>query len=667
MINTDMKHAFLIMAHNQFSLLKQLVELLMQNERCDLYIHIDKKAVVPQWLTVLGGGKNNLHLCHSIDIRWGDFSQIQTELLLFEEAYKNGPYQYYHILSGVDLPIKPIDDILQFFDVHNGKEFVGIVGPEQQQKVMRYNLLMRHAKRTDENAALWFFYRLLRKCLSLSIEKVLPKRSCDGKSFVLGHNWVSITNEACSFILRNKSYLQKRFKYTRCADEFFVQTLLWNSPFRKQLWNTENFDNGEWVTAQRNRATKARNNNEGAKREIDWNRGNPYVWGQSSEDLETLKNSNQLFARKFDETISAWLIPKIVQMVERNTYKDTTIMYKKLLSIIIPTYNMEKYLRRCLDSLIVKENFKMLEVWVVNDGSKDSSSAIAHEYADKYPTVFNVIDKPNGNYGSCINAALPKCAGKYVKILDSDDYFNTPSFEALLQKLQDHDEDLILTDYIIVNEREEVSSVNTCAPLKPDEKIPVKGFYQNIQMHSVAYKTQNLRKIGYTQTEGISYTDREWVFWPMTSVKTIYYLPFNVYCYFVGREGQTMNNDVYVKNISHEITITMRMIKQWTDYQNEIGDARIYLDRFIANRMVYLIFNDIHLYKGVNQENFIEMDKEIKEKYPLFYSFSSENCFIGSNFKYKIIKHWRKNYNIKLYNPIIATYLILHNVKHLLK
>ena len=88
----------------------------------------------------------------------------------------------------------------------------------------------------------------------------------------------------------------------------------------------------------------------------------------------------------------------------------------KILTIIIPTYNMEKYLRRCLDSLIIdEEGMKQLEVLVFNDGSKDSSSQIAHEYQDKYPDTYRVIDKNNGNYGSCINIGLKEAKGKYVK------------------------------------------------------------------------------------------------------------------------------------------------------------------------------------------------------------------------------------------------------------
>ena len=94
---------------------------------------------------------------------------------------------------------------------------------------------------------------------------------------------------------------------------------------------------------------------------------------------------------------------------------------QKLLTIIVPTYNMQDYLRHCLDSLIVSNEWlDLLEVLVINDGSKDKSSEIGHEFEMLYPNTFVVIDKENGNYGSCINKGLEIATGKYVKVLDSD-------------------------------------------------------------------------------------------------------------------------------------------------------------------------------------------------------------------------------------------------------
>ena len=120
---------------------------------------------------------------------------------------------------------------------------------------------------------------------------------------------------------------------------------------------------------------------------------------------------------------------------------------KKILSIIIPTYNMESLLTQCLNSLMVSKNLDMLEVLVINDGSTDKSSQIAHQYEVEYPNSFRVIDKANGNYGSCINAALPLVKGKYVRILDADDSYNTENLNQFIDFLSDIDVDLVLSDF----------------------------------------------------------------------------------------------------------------------------------------------------------------------------------------------------------------------------
>jgi glycosyltransferase involved in cell wall biosynthesis len=113
-----------------------------------------------------------------------------------------------------------------------------------------------------------------------------------------------------------------------------------------------------------------------------------------------------------------------------------------------------------LESLLIP-SIDAVEVLVVNDGSKDSSSAIAHEYAAMYPKSIVVIDKENGNYGSCINRGLKAATGKYIKVLDADDSFDTENFEQYVQLLKTVNVDMLLTDYVIVNEQGDVKSNTT--------------------------------------------------------------------------------------------------------------------------------------------------------------------------------------------------------------
>nr|CRY95897.1 hypothetical protein [uncultured prokaryote] len=114
---------------------------------------------------------------------------------------------------------------------------------------------------------------------------------------------------------------------------------------------------------------------------------------------------------------------------------------------------MEKFLPYCLDSFIVPDNLPLLEVVVVNDGSKDKTLEIAKSYESRYPETFRVIDKENGNYGSCINVALKYLRGKYVKVVDADDSVDTENFNEFLAFLQTVDSDLVLSDFITVDEQ----------------------------------------------------------------------------------------------------------------------------------------------------------------------------------------------------------------------
>ena len=126
----------------------------------------------------------------------------------------------------------------------------------------------------------------------------------------------------------------------------------------------------------------------------------------------------------------------------------------KILSVIIPTYNMEALLDKCLSSLILEsaEKRQLLDVIVVNDGSKDKSSEIAHKYAGNYPEVFSVIDKENGNYGSCINAALPHVKGKYVRILDADDSYDSTNLIEFINILENITVDMVLSNFVVVDQ-----------------------------------------------------------------------------------------------------------------------------------------------------------------------------------------------------------------------
>ena len=221
-----------------------------------------------------------------------------------------------------------------------------------------------------------------------------------------------------------------------------------------------------------------------------------------------------------------------------------------MLSVIVPSYNMEAYLPKCLNSLVVDDTelLQKLDVIVVNDGSKDRTSEIAHDFEKRYPGVFRVIDKSNGHYGSCINAALPLAKGEYVKVLDADDWFTPGSLRILLRELEIEGEretpaDLVLTDYVAVNERgdyyysrQHTFSGGECRTLADLLKVPF-----DLMFYAYAYRRSVFDGLDYHQSEGIAYTDPEWAFYPMSRVKHVRYVPVTLYSYLLGREGQSVN------------------------------------------------------------------------------------------------------------------------------
>ena len=119
----------------------------------------------------------------------------------------------------------------------------------------------------------------------------------------------------------------------------------------------------------------------------------------------------------------------------------------KVLSIIIPMYNTELYVERCLDSILYNESIvEFLDVIVVDDGSNDDSLSIAKEYQKLYPDSITVVKKENGGHGSAVNAGIKRATGKYVRVVDSDDWVDINNFSSYVRRLKDEDADIVVTD-----------------------------------------------------------------------------------------------------------------------------------------------------------------------------------------------------------------------------
>lgn len=323
-------------------------------------------------------------------------------------------------------------------------------------------------------------------------------------------------------------------------------------------------------------------------------------------------------------------------------------MNAKLLSIIIPSYNMEKYLDKCIQSCLVDDNGlrNQLDIIVVNDGSRDRTSEIAHAWAQMYPDVVRVIDKENGNYGSCINAALPFATGRFIKILDADDSFDKELFQGFLGVLASApvDVDVAIFDYVFVNERGSVLS--TMKYNFPEDRVfSVEEMAQMtpcmVYMNVIAYRRQILQDVGYQQLTGISYTDLEWNFIPMSRVKKCIYYPKPVHRYLCGREGQTTDPAVYRKNVWMLGKVVYSLIS-WgerlkVDYKTTLGR---YLFSIIDITM-HQVYRTLLSRTLPNDITWLqELDAALKKNFSKWYDIVGSYSVGRMKFRYVI--EWRK-------------------------
>lgn len=299
-----MKHAFLIIAHNNWWQLKKLIECL-DSDTHDIYVHIDKKSKdFDKDYFRNSATKSSLKFYREFEVYWGGFSQVQVEMLLLKQAYENG-YDYYHIISGADLPLKNNEEIDSFFEKNKGKEFIlydedALKGnPEISRRAKYYHFLRNYRRRFAEKWKNNFFTFCERVSLVLQIIFGVNRVKNLDWQIKYGSNWVSITDELVQVILDNKDRVTSLFSYTNCADELFIQTIAYNCGFKDHIFHPID-------------------NQMANLRCIDWSRGkngNPYTFRK--EDEELLREDSNLFARKFSETIDTDIIQCIYTKIKK--------------------------------------------------------------------------------------------------------------------------------------------------------------------------------------------------------------------------------------------------------------------------------------------------------------------------------------------------------------
>lgn len=230
-------------------------------------------------------------------------------------------------------------------------------------------------------------------------------------------------------------------------------------------------------------------------------------------------------------------------------------------------------MERSINSVLTSQ--QPCEILVINDGSSDETSAIAHRYAEQDPRVV-AIDQENTNWGGVVNHGIKRARGTYFKVLDSDDYFDEYSLQRVLDTLAlaveaENAPDLLITNYIydhLGSNSQRVMQYRSFFPAGrvftwPEMGRP--GQDKFIMIHAAWYKTSILRESGVHLHEGVSYMDSMLLLHPMPYVKTLFYLDIAPYHYLIGREGQSVEIDVVKKHIDEQI-LASRLAIDDVDY-----------------------------------------------------------------------------------------------------
>ncbi|MBR2022494.1 MAG: glycosyltransferase family 2 protein [Mycoplasmataceae bacterium] len=272
---------------------------------------------------------------------------------------------------------------------------------------------------------------------------------------------------------------------------------------------------------------------------------------------------------------------------------------KIILSIVIPVYNGENYIDNCIHSIInettINENiFDLIEILIINDGSKDNSLEKANNLANEWngkirKNFIKVISKENGQYGSVINCALKNISGKYIKVLDVDDIFNSDYFVQIVQIIAGLkiDIDVIVTDYIfdkVIQNKQIIYKWNKYfEPYKILKMNQIKFPKLIITMHSIIYNSNFLKNINYSQLENVYYSDSQYSSIPFAQAKKLYYINIPLYRYYIGRNDQSISIKTMVKNRNDQFQVMYKIINELLKIEINSRAQKKYVWRIAKN------------------------------------------------------------------------------------
>ena len=251
----------------------------------------------------------------------------------------------------------------------------------------------------------------------------------------------------------------------------------------------------------------------------------------------------------------------------------------KLLSFIIPSYNSERFLNKCIDSMISEDVSEKIEIIVVNDGSLDSTKEIAESYCLKYPQIVKLVSQENRGHGGAINSGIKVATGKYLKVIDADDWIETENLPTFLEWLSNIESDVVITHYytydISTNEKKKIMSYmpEFGRAYSLGEILNMwNDFDRTVTFHGITYNTNFYLSHFKSLTEHVFFEDHEFSTFPCCYAQSITPLDLFIYCYRIGDVSQSVSDINQLKRVSHYETIINGIINEFSGISDGLSD-----------------------------------------------------------------------------------------------
>ena len=293
----------------------------------------------------------------------------------------------------------------------------------------------------------------------------------------------------------------------------------------------------------------------------------------------------------------------------------------KLLSVVVPSYNSQAYLKNCIESLLAGGD--RMEIIIVDDGSTDDTGRIADEFAAANPGIVTVIHQENGGHGEGVNQGILHASGTFFKIVDSDDCLSDdlPAFLDLLEG-KAAESDLVLNNFVYSYQDENTSKVMDYHGLIPAgvlqgwdaiKKFPLKKY---LMIHSCTFRTEIVRKSGIVLPKHVFYEDNLYLCGVLPFTEKIYYADMNLYFYTIGREGQSISDEACVRRFKHHLQIADASFRTCRLEDIKKKNKRLYQLQFHQIRMIFGIASNFTRYSKDP-----EADKLLKDLWRSAYAY----------------------------------------------